>query len=89
MRWLVPWFLLGTFLTALLLRNDAPIYRVALWAQVVGYALVLIAHYVARLRQVGLMRIAYYFIQANLALAHAAVLYLSGRRIVVWDPSVR
>ena len=89
MRWLVPWFLLGAFVAALLLRNDASIYRFALWAQVVGYALVLTAHYVAQLRQIGLMRIAYYFIQANLALAHAAVLYLSGRRIVVWDPSVR
>jgi hypothetical protein len=89
MRWLVPWFLLGTLLTAIALRNDAVIYRVALWAQLAAYSLVLIAHFATRVRQIGLMRIGYYFIQANMALAHAAVLYFSGKRIVVWNPSVR
>lgn len=89
MRWLVPWFLLGLFASSVVLRNDGPLYQLALWAQLVAYALVLLAHFVARIRHVSILRIAYYFVQANTALAHAAVLFLSGKRIVIWEPSVR
>ena len=73
----------------LLLRNGAPIYAWALWLQVAAYALVLLAHLVHNVREIGPVRIGYYFVQANLALAHAAILFIAGRRIVVWDPSVR
>jgi hypothetical protein len=89
MRWLVPWFLLGTLLTAAALHDAGGIYRLAFWLQVVGYGLILLAHSVARLRDIGPVRIAYYFVQANLALAHAAVQFASGKRVVVWNPSVR
>jgi glycosyltransferase involved in cell wall biosynthesis len=89
MRWLVPWFLLGLFLSSIVLRDEAPIYRFALWSQVAGYAAVLLAHILKAIREIGPVRIAYYFVQANLALAHAAVLFVTGKRIVVWDPSIR
>jgi glycosyltransferase involved in cell wall biosynthesis len=89
MRWLVPWFLLGLLIASIALAGHGPFYRVALIAQLAGYALVLLAHIAASLRNIGPIRIAYYFVQANVALAHAAVVFLAGRRIVVWDPSVR
>lgn len=89
MRWLVPWFLLGLLGSSIALRADGAIYQFALWAQLVAYLLVLLAHFVARVRQIGILRIAYYFVQANAALAHAALLFLAGKRIVVWEPSVR
>lgn len=89
MRWLVPWFLLGALLSAAALQGEGAFYRCAFWLQVAGYAAVLLAHFSAALRNIGVMRIGYYFIQANLALAHAAVLFLAGKRIVVWSPSVR
>ena len=89
MRWLVPWFLLGLLVSSLLLRDTAPFYEWALWLQVAGYAVVLVAHVLKVVRDIGPVRIGYYFIQANLALAHAAILFISGKRIVVWDPSVR
>lgn len=89
MRWLVPWFLLGLLIASLALRSEGGIYELALWLQIAGYGLVVLAHVANKLRDIGPIRIGYYFVQANLALAHAAVLFLAGKRIVVWDPSVR
>lgn len=89
MRWLVPWFLLGLLASSFALANTGPFYRWALYAQLLGYALVLAVHFIRGMRQLGIARIAYYFVQANVALAHAAILFLSGKRIVVWNPSVR
>jgi glycosyltransferase involved in cell wall biosynthesis len=89
MRWLVPWFLAGLIVASLYLYDFAPLYRVATWVQVVGYALVLLAHFVNAAKKNALVRIAYYFVQANVALAHAGVLFIRGKRVVVWDPSVR
>lgn len=89
MRWLVPWFLLGALISAAPLQNSGALYRFAFWLQVFGYAMVALAHFAVRIRDIGVMRIGYYFIQANLALAHAAILFATGKRIVVWSPSVR
>jgi Glycosyl transferase family 2 len=89
MRWLVPWFLLGLLIASIGLADQQVFYRWMLHAQLLGYALVIAAHFLAAIRKPGITRIAYYFVQANLALAHAAVLFLAGKRIVVWDPSVR
>lgn len=89
MRWLVPWFLLGFFLASVALYQVGTLYRLAFWAQVVGYVVVVLAHIAERAREISIVRIAYYFVQANLALAHAGVMFARGKRIVVWDPSVR
>jgi glycosyltransferase involved in cell wall biosynthesis len=89
MRWLVPWFLLGLLVSSVALNEEALIYRAAMWLQIVGYGIVILAHVLGTVRELGPIRIAYYFVQANLALAHAFVLFLAGKRIVVWNPSVR
>ena len=89
MRWLVPWFLLGTLISSAALHQAGGIYRLVLWVQVVGYALIALAHSATRFRDIGPVRIAYYFFQANLALADAAVQFAAGKRVVVWNPSVR
>ena len=36
-----------------------------------------------------LVKIPYFFVQVNLAVAHATVSFLSGRRMTVWTPSQR
>lgn len=89
MRWMVPWFLLGLLSASFALAPVYGFYRFALCAQLLGYGLVIVAHFFAAVRGLGLTRIAYYFVQANIALAHAALLFVAGRRIVVWEPSVR
>ena len=90
MRWMVPWFLAGAFISSFALsRSHGGVYEWILYLQLLGYAAIALAHVVPALRSIGLVRLAYYFVQANVALGHAGVLFVSGRRIVVWEPSVR
>lgn len=89
MRWLVPWFLAGLLFCSFFLADAAVGYRVFLWLQVTGYSLVLVAHFMPQMRALLPLRLAYYFLQANLALAVAGVQFISGRRVVVWNPSAR
>lgn len=88
MRWAVPWFLVAALLANIALaRHDQFEWLLAL--QIAGYAVVVLVHFFAVLRQNALLRIGYFFIQANVAVALAALQVLRGRRIVTWDPSVR
>jgi cellulose synthase/poly-beta-1,6-N-acetylglucosamine synthase-like glycosyltransferase len=89
MRWLVPWFLLGVFVTSWLLAGEGVVYRAAFWLQVAGYGTALLVHLVPALRGFAPLRIGYYFVQVNVALATAAVQLAAGRRVVVWNPSAR
>jgi hypothetical protein len=36
-----------------------------------------------------LLRIGYYFLQVNVVIAHATLLFLAGRHMAVWEPSNR
>jgi glycosyltransferase involved in cell wall biosynthesis len=89
MRWLVPWFMLLLLITSVALLGNGLIYSFVFAAQVVGYGVVLLAHLVPAVRNPVAVRIAYFFVQANLALAHAGLQFISGRRIVTWEPSAR
>ena len=89
MRWLVPWFLLGLFIASWMLRDASLFHALALWTQVAGYSLVILAHLIPAMRNLAPLRLGYYFIQANLALAAASIQLLAGKRVVVWSPSAR
>jgi len=89
MRWLVPWFMLLLFITSVALRDHGVIYALALALQVLGYGMVLLAHWIGAVRAMVPIRVVYFFVQANLALAHAGIQFLIGRRIVTWEPSTR
>ena len=89
MRWLVPWFLLGLYLSSWFMAEQGAFYRVALWLQNAAYLAVLCAHLIPRLRTFAPVRIGYYFVQVNVALAAAALQLAAGKRIVVWNPSAR
>jgi glycosyltransferase involved in cell wall biosynthesis len=89
MRWLVPWFLVLALAANLALVGEEPLYLWLLGLQLAGYACVGAAHFAPALRNFGPLRIAYYFVQANVALAEAGARYLAGQRVTVWEPSVR
>lgn len=89
MRWLVPWFLLGLVVSSWMLAGDGGFYALAFWLQVAAYVTVLLVHWIPKLRSIGPLRIGYYFVQVNLALATAAVQLAAGKRVVVWNPSAR
>jgi hypothetical protein len=89
MRWLVPAFLVGLFTVSLALREQHWLYESIWLAQAAVYSLALAAHYLPVLRGIALVRIVYFFCQANIAIAHAALSFLAGRRMSKWQPSVR
>ena len=89
MRWGVPWFMLVFAALTLMLQGQGLIYTVALWAQIAFYALALGGWLSAQLRQNAIVRIIFFFVQTNLALAQATVAFIFGKRMTVWTPSQR
>lgn len=90
MRWVVPWCLLVAFLANVGLADDHWFYAATLCAQVVVYGLTALAAWpFPGLRRVMPLRLVYFFLQANIAVMHASLAYMAGRRVVVWSPSQR
>jgi hypothetical protein len=89
MRWGVPWFMLFFSAVTVTLLGDGLIYTLALIVQVVFYAIAFMGKVSEKLRRYTVVKIIYFFVQTNLALAQAAVSFLSGKRMTVWTPSQR
>ena len=89
MRWGVPWFMLLFAITTLMLPGQGIIYTVALAAQVLFYALALLGWLSVAMRENTLVRLIFFFVQTNLALAQATAAFLLGKRMTVWAPSKR
>jgi glycosyltransferase involved in cell wall biosynthesis len=89
MRWAVPWFMLIFAVLTLLLLDEGGVYMAALVAQLVFYFVAILGWLSARARDVSVVRIIYFFVQTNLALAQAASSFLMGKRMTVWTPSRR
>lgn len=89
MRWGVPWFMAIFLLLTLALQGEGVIFSLALIAQLIFYTLALLGWLSEKLRQNTLIKIIFFFVQTNLALAQATVSFLSGKRMTVWTPSKR
>lgn len=89
MRWLVPWFLLALFIASISLAADHWFYGLALAGQLAFYLLVIGGVVSTRLRQYALVKVPYFFAQVNVAIAHACIAFLRGKRITAWQPSKR
>lgn len=89
MRWGVPWFMLIFAIATLLLQGQGAIYRWALIAQLVFYAIALLGWISARSRENAVVRLVFFFVQTNLALAQAVMSFMLGKRMTVWTPSRR
>ena len=89
MRWATPWFLLVTLLVNATLLSAGPLYGTLFVVQIALYLSPLASRIAPGLRKVGPARIAIYFVEVNAAMAHAALLTLSGRTILTWEPSKR
>lgn len=89
MRWGVPWFMLGFLATTLALVGKHWLFDLALLAQVLFYGVVVLGFLSSRLRAISLVKIPFFFVQVNIAIAHATLQFLGGKRITVWEPSKR
>ncbi len=89
MRWGVPWFMLMFAVSTLLLQGQGNIYRLALIAQLIFYAIALLGWISAKSRENAIVRLVFFFVQTNLALAQAVMSFILGKRMTVWTPSRR
>lgn len=89
MRWLVPWFLLLFAIVNVSLLGKHWFYNLSFFAQLLFYGAALLAHRQPRFREHTLIRIIYFFVQVNVAIAEASIKFLSGNRMTVWQPSKR
>jgi len=89
MRWGVPWFMLLFAVLTLTLADEGFVYRVVLWLQIILYGVAAIGWLFANLQKNTAVRIVFFFVQTNLALACALLLFLMGKRMTVWTPSQR
>lgn len=89
MRWAVPWFMFTFAIITLLQLGNGNVYTLALYVQVLFYALALAGWLSSWLRQNVIIKIIFFFVQTNLALAQATILFMLGKRMTVWTPSQR
>jgi len=89
MRWAVPWFLALLLLSNSTLAFSHWFYFLSMLAQLAAYGLVFAAWRNPSLLQSSLIKLMYFFIQVNFAIAHATLAFFSGRRMTVWTPSQR
>ena len=89
MRWLVPWLLIATLALNAALTGTHWFFGLTLLGQIAFYAIALGAHLVPTLREPLVPRLIYFFVQVNVAIAHATVQFLRGRRMSVWAPTAR
>lgn len=90
LRWTVPWSLLALFIiTPFCMQTGHTIYTLAFVAQIAFYGTALLAHWLPKLQDIGVIKIIYFFTQVNIALFEAGIKFLSGKRMTVWQPSAR
>lgn len=89
MRWLAPWFFIGLFIVSAMIANHNWFYSLAFIAQLAFYGAALLAQFLPDLREIGAIKLIYFFVQVNVALLDAAIKFLAGQRMTTWKPSAR
>lgn len=90
MRWLVPWFLLSLLITSVIgtIQQDR-ITTCLLILQILFYTSALLGKYSESLKKIIFIKIPFYFMEVNAAIAVAWVQYATGKRVKMWEPSKR
>jgi len=88
-RWLVPWCLLGAFICNLWLLPSGKGYWLFFSLQSLFYTTGLTGALRSKPPSALLLKIPFYFLSVNAAIAVAWVRYLLGERYVIWQPSSR
>lgn len=91
MRWLVPCFMVfALVLNAILIASsEALIYPMLFLGQIGFYGIALLGHALPSLQSYTLVRLVLFFVRVNLALLHAGIQFIFGKRMTVWEPSKR
>ncbi len=89
MRWKVPFFLVTAFLTSIYLALRSSFFRLVVTAQLVFYFMAGLGSRSSSSSVHPILKIPFYFVQANLAAAFAWIKYFKGEHFVTWTPSNR
>ena len=89
MRWATPWFMLALIPVNIAIIDEGLIYQLAMLGQLLIYTTGLLGLAFPFLRKNTLIRTVFFFLQVNVATAHAFVKFTSGERMTTWKPSKR
>lgn len=89
MRWAVPWLLMVLLLSSVMLLGECWFYNLAVFGQLVFYGLGVWGWCSASMREWLPIRIIFFFLQVNVAIAQAWIKFCRGQRMTVWNPSQR
>lgn len=90
LRWFGPFFLIGTFVTSLILFNTNLFFQLAFYIQAAGFLTPLLDKLLSNLNiHIYLLRLLSYFYTMNLALLLGFIKYLKGIKTSVWNPTQR
>jgi glycosyltransferase involved in cell wall biosynthesis len=87
LRWLVPWLLTAALGSHLILAVRNRFYRLLLVPHLAFYMIGCLGTWSVRIPEI--LKIPYYFIHVNRAIAVAWVKYMRGERFITWTPSRR
>lgn len=88
-RWLVPFGLIGAFVSNALLAWSSPFYEITMGAQIVFYAVALSGLMWKSLARLPIIKLPSFFVMVNVSILHAWWRYVAGERLVAWEPSRR
>lgn len=89
MRWAVPWFMVLVLFANYSVYSVHGFYAISFWLQILGYSLVFLTWKLPSLQKHTLLKLGFFFVQVNIAIAHSTINFLMGRRMVTWTPSKR
>lgn len=89
MRWAVPWFQLLLLLSNVMIVGQHWFYLVSLTGQLILLLTALVGAVIYPTPNSTWLKIPTFFMQANVASAHAFIDYVRGTRAVTWTPSRR
>ena len=89
MRWAVPWFQIPLLITNLFIAHVNAFYALILTGHLLLLGAALIGSVVTPRPTNIALKIPAFFMQVNIASAHAVIDYFRGQRMVTWSPSKR
>jgi len=88
-RYLVPWFLMALVIANLFLLQIHSVYRITFGIQCAFYAIAALGMGVRQFRSFSTVKIIVFFVSSNIAVGHATLAFLLGKRVIAWQPSKR
>lgn len=89
MRWAVPWLLMLAFIVNAGLLTGSVLYKCTFIAMSMLFLSPVLLRIFPAARKLPLMRVAAYFVEANVAILHASIRMGRGETMMTWEPSKR